>query len=100
MRPRQSQAEAASLGAHGPVATAIEFPLLQWLLHIPGLCLVVYLHSCIQYHSDQPFGEGLRAVGSGRPSDLQPGIQIRPGDRQERRLAQSRPGSASCSSAV
>ena len=100
VRPRQSQAEAASLGAHGPVvASAVEFPFL----HVPGLCLVLYQHHCIHCHSDQPFGESLRAVGSGRclwPSVLQPRIQIRPLDRLGRHVAWSRTDSASCPSAL
>ena len=46
-RPRQSQAEAASLGACGPVVpSAVEFPFL----HTLGLCLVLCQHHCIHCH--------------------------------------------------
>ena len=46
-RPRQSQAEAASLGARGPVVpSAVEFPFL----HTLGLCLVLCQHHCIHCH--------------------------------------------------
>lgn len=83
------------LGVHGSmVAAAVAFPLLKGLLHLPGLCLVLYLRDCIHCLFERPFGQDLQA---GDACEMLPGSTgIQRGPRQ----AGKTPGAVQAGSAT